>query len=199
MCLCCLRWLWRNCRMIIVMRVWTWNSIVTIFMYVDMANCPLGVACQVSVSRTVHRHMLMHCIRPVSGLESLSSLDRQRNALVKNLANCCITMTGEINHTALKNPTGIDQYLVFLRQSLCMHLDLLLFSRSSLSVGFSLSFCLFPLSAFCFFLFHFPVLPSISLSFLFVLLLIWSVLTFSVILLVFPLFLCVSYFYLILF
>jgi hypothetical protein len=53
----------------------------------------------------------MHCIRPVAGLESLSSLERQSNALVKNLANRCITMTGEINHTALKDPAGINQYL----------------------------------------------------------------------------------------
>jgi hypothetical protein len=105
------RTLWRNNRKIVVMTVWTCNSIVTIFIFVDMANCPLRVACQVSVGRTVRRHMLMHCIRPVCGLESLSSLERQRNALLKNLANCCITMTGEINHTALKNPAGINHYL----------------------------------------------------------------------------------------
>jgi hypothetical protein len=123
------RRLWCNNRRIVIMTARTCNSIVKIFILVDMANCPLRVACQVSVGRTAHRHMLMHCIRPVSGLESLSSLERQRNALVKNLANCCITMTGEINHTAWKNPAGINQYLMFLGQSLCTLFDLLLFSR----------------------------------------------------------------------
>lgn len=121
--------LWRNSIKIIVMTVWTCNSIVKLFIFVDMANCPLRVACQVSVVRTVHRHMLMHCILPVSGLESISSLERQRDALVKNLADCCITMTGEINHTAWRNPAGINQYLMFLGQSLCTHFDILLFSR----------------------------------------------------------------------
>jgi len=102
----------------------------------------------------------MHCIRPVSGLESLSSLERQRNALLKNLANCCITMTGEINHTALKNPAGINQYLMFLRQSLCTHFDHLLFGRwlyNHLACKF-VSPCpllYFPFLLFRFFLFHF--------------------------------------------
>ena len=71
-------------------------------MFVELANCPVRVACQVSVGRTVHRHMLTHCIRSVSGLESLSSFERQWNLLVKNLADCCITMTGEINRTSLR-------------------------------------------------------------------------------------------------